>query len=120
MQYFADSSLPTDADLAMDAEELLGYLRNMDSDSFYPMEGIRAQTEAIGDPALPTTEHGAILHWLDATMKDWDQQFPLEEPLAAELRRLRPLVAAQAITETSFLTPGTHPLHQLLNDTAAD
>ena len=99
----------------MDAEELIGYLRNMDYESFYPMGGVLAQTEAIGDPALPTNEQGAILNWLDAAMKDWDQHFPLEEPLATELRRLRPLVAAQAITETSFLTPGTHPLHQLLD-----
>jgi len=115
MQRFADHSLPTDAALAMDAQELLGYLRNMDHDSFYPMEGILAQTEAIGDPAVPTTEQRAILKWLDAAMKDWDQCFPLEEPLATELRRLRPLVAAQAMTENSFLTPGAHPLHQLLD-----
>ena len=83
-QHFADGSLPTDAGLAMDAEELIGYLRNMDYESFYPMEGILAQTEAIGDPALPTKEQGAILHWLDAAMKDWDRHFPFEEPLAAE------------------------------------
>tara|TARA_R110001592_G_scaffold363371_1_gene685772 strand:- start:420499 stop:422385 length:1887 start_codon:yes stop_codon:yes gene_type:complete len=115
MQHFADRSSPIDADLAMDAEELRAYLRNMDYDSFYPTRGVLAQTEAIGDPALPTTQQRAILSWLDAAMQDWDQSFPLEEPLAAELRRLRPLIAAQALTETRFLTPGAHPLHQLLD-----
>lgn len=115
MEYFADPASPTDVDLAMDAEELRSYLRNMDYDSFYPTGGILAQTEAIGDPALPTTQQRAILSWLDTAMQEWDQSFPMEEPLAAELRRLRPLIAAQALTDTSFLTPGTHPLHQLLD-----
>ena len=115
MQHFADNSAHTDADLAMDARELRGYLRNMDYDSYYPMAGILAQTEAIGDPALPATNQRAILNWLDAAMADWDKSFPLEEPLAGELRRLRPIVAAHAIVDDSFLTPGAHPLHQLLD-----
>ena len=114
-QHFAGSSLHTDADLAMDAQELRGYLRNMDFNSYYPMAGILAQTEAIGDPALPATDQRAILNWLDAAMADWDQNFPLEEPLAGELRRLRPLVAAQALEDVSFFTPGAHPVHQLLD-----
>ena len=115
MQRFADSSSPIEADLAMDAEELLGYLRNMDCNKFYVLEGILAQTEAIGDPALPTSEQRAILSWLDAATRDWDQHFALEEPLAGDLRRLRPLVAALAVTEPGFFTPGAHPLHQLLD-----
>jgi hypothetical protein len=119
MQRFADSSLPTDADLPMDVEELLEYLRNLDYDAFYPMEGIISQTEAIGDPALPTAKQQAVLNWLDATMRDWDQSFQLEEPLATEMRRLRSLVAAQAVLESSFFTPGAHPLHQLLDTVQA-
>lgn len=115
MQHFAERCAHTDADLAMDARELRGYLRNMDYNAYYPMAGILAQTEAIGDPALPATDQRAILSWLDAAMADWDQSFPLEEPLAAELRRLRPVIAAQALMDASFLTPGAHPLHQLLD-----
>lgn len=99
----------------MDSDELFSYLRNMDCDQFYPMEGILAQTEAIGDPALPANEHIAILNWLGAVTRDWEQQFPLDEPLAARLRQLRPLLAALAVTDASFLTPGAHPLHQLLD-----
>lgn len=106
---------PGEADLEMALEELLAYLRNLDYDKFDPMPGILAQTEAIGDPALPTSEQTAILNWLGAAIRDWDRHLGLEEPLAAELRRLRPLMAAMAITQPGFLTPGAHPLHQLLD-----
>lgn len=99
----------------MDTQELLGYLREIDHNKFEPMAGILAQTEAIGDPALPSTEHTAILYWLGAATSDWEQHFALEEPLAGQLRRLKPLMAALAVTEASFLTPGAHPLHQLLD-----
>ena len=115
MERYADAASAVDADLAMDAEELYSYLRNMDCDAFYPLEGILAQTEAIGDPAQPTNEQRAVLKWLGAATRDWEQHFSLEEPLAAELRRLRPIVAALAVTDSSFLTPGAHPLHQLLD-----
>jgi hypothetical protein len=115
MARYADVSAPVDPGLAMNTEELLGYLRNIDHNKFEPMEGILAQTEAIGDPALPSTEHTAILHWLGEAMRDWEQHFAPEEPLAGQLRRLKPVVAALAVTEASFLTPGAHPLHQLLD-----
>jgi hypothetical protein len=115
MERYADPTSSIDADLAMDAEELFSYLRNMDYNAYYPMEGILAQTEAIGDPAQPNNEQKAILNWLGAATRDWEKHFSLEEPLAGELRRLRPLVAALAVTDASFLTPGAHPLHQLLD-----
>ena len=115
MQRYGAAASPTEAGLAMDSDELFSYLRNMDCDQFYPMEGILAQTEAIGDPAQPANEQIAILNWLGAVIRDWEQHFPLEEPLAARLRQLRPLLAALAVTEASFLIPGAHPLHQLLD-----
>ena len=96
---------PVDGDLAMDVEELLSYLRNMEYEQFSPLAGVLAQTEAIGDPALPTKEHTAILNWLGTAIQDWEQNFPLEEPLAAGLRRIKPLLAALAVSEPGFMTP---------------
>ena len=115
LQRYADPSLAGDAELAMDEQELLGYLRSMDYDQFTPMEGIIVQAEAIGDPALPGYAHTAILNWLGAAIDEWERDYALEEPLAGELRRLKPLLAALSLTEASFLTPGAHPLHQLLD-----
>jgi hypothetical protein len=104
-----------DTDLAMNTDELLAYLRIIDCDSFTPLQAILAHTEAIGDPAAPSREQTAVLKWVGMAIHDWEQQFPLEEPLAGQLRRLKPLVAAVAVTDHSFLTPGAHPLHQLLD-----
>jgi hypothetical protein len=115
MERYAVPCTPGDPDLVMDAQELLHYLRNVNCDNFRPIEEVLGQTEAIGDPAVPTGAQIAILNWVVAALADWQQHFALEEPLAAELRRLNPLVAAMAVTETRFLTPGEHPLHQLLD-----
>jgi len=101
----------------MSGEELLAYLRSMDHDEYTPLEGVLVQADAIGDPAVPGVEQRAVLTWLGTAFKDWEQHFALEEPLAAELRRLKPLLAALCVADASFLTPGAHPLHQLL-DTA--
>ena len=115
LERFADPNMSGTAELAMDQSELLGYLRNMDYDEFTPLQGILAQAEAIGDPALPNYEQTATLNWLGAALQEWERDFSLEEPLAGELRRLKPLLAALAVTDESFLTPGAHPMHQLLD-----
>ena len=105
----------TDSDLAMNTQELLNYLRNIDCDKFSPLQGVVAQTEAIGDPALPSREQTATLKWVGTAIQEWQQQFPIEEPIAGQLRRVTPLVAAVAVTDPDFFTPGAHPLHQLLD-----
>lgn len=99
----------------MEPGDLFNYLRNIDCDAFDPLEGILEQTEAIGDPAAPSLEQMAIMKWLGCAFSDWQRQFPLEEPLATELRRLKPLLAAVAISEEPFLTPGAHPLHKMMD-----
>ena len=115
VERYTDGCTSNTVAIAMESDELMGYLRNIDDFSLTPMEGILAQTEAIGDPALPTPEQTAILHWLGAAITDWEHRFGLEEPLATQLRRLKPLLAAVAITDQQFYTPGSHPLHQLLD-----
>ena len=99
----------------MPLDELLQYLKDIDNFDLTPLEGVLLQTEAIGDPALPTTQQTAILQWLGTALRDWQQHFPLEEPLASQLRPLGSLAAAMAVADPAFLTPGAHPIHQLLD-----
>jgi hypothetical protein len=99
----------------MPMEELLQYLKNIDNFDLTPLEGILLQTEAIGDPALPTMEQTATLQWLGTALQNWQQHFPLEQPLASQLRPLQSLAAALAVTDPAFLIPGAHPIHRLLD-----
>ena len=104
-----------DAAHAMQMEELLEYLKNADSFDLSPWAYVVGQTELMGDPAVPSREQAATLQWLGNALELWEKQFPLEEPLAAEVRRLMPLSASLAIIDPIFLQPGAHPLHQLLD-----
>jgi Protein of unknown function (DUF1631) len=115
LERYVDPQSNPSAAIAMDVEEIIGYLRNTDDYELTPMDTILSQTEAIGDPSLPTPEDTAILQWLGAALKDWEERFTLEDPLASQLRRLKPLAAILAITDPQFLVPGAHPLHQLLD-----
>jgi hypothetical protein len=99
----------------MDLEEVLSYLRNVEDFQLGPMDAIRAQTEAIGDPSLPTPPQVAILEWLQQSCELLTTNFPIEEPLAATLRKLFPVAAALAITDAHFFLAGAHPLHKLLD-----
>ena len=100
----------------MEREELVGYLRGTADPALTPMQSILAQTESIGDPALPTADEVAILEWVGVAFEEWEKQFPLEPELAADLRRIKPLAAALAIIDPDFLVPGEHPLHRILDD----
>jgi len=104
-----------DAGQTMELDELLGYLKSIDAFELGPIEAVLVQTEAIGDPALPSNEQAAILEWVNVAYSHWEEQFPIEEPLASEFRKLLPLAAALAITEPDFLTPGKHSFHLLMD-----
>lgn len=99
----------------MDIEEVLGYLRGIENYDLGPMDAIRAQTEAVGDPSLPEPDQVATLEWLQNAYALWCEEFPIEEPLAGHLKRILPVAAAQAITDSDFTAPGAHPLHQLFD-----
>jgi hypothetical protein len=99
----------------MKLEELIGYLTDIDDFSVSPWIAVMERTEAIGDPATPSREHTAILRWLGKALEIWEKEFPLESRMANQLRRLKPLAAALAVTDANFLKPGAHPLHQLLD-----
>jgi Protein of unknown function (DUF1631) len=100
----------------MPLDELLDYLKNIDNFSLSPWVALAAQTEAIGDPATPSREQVAVLRWLGKAIELWEKQSPLEGRVAAQVRRLKPLSAALALTDPDFLQPGVHPLHQLLDN----
>ncbi len=115
LQRYAESnSIASDIE-PMEPQELMAYLHGTTDLALTPMQSILAQTESIGDPALPTNEQMAILDWVGSAFDTWEEQFPLEPDLLQELRRLKPLVAALALTEPDFLTPGGHHLHLMLD-----
>lgn len=103
----------------MQLDELLEYIKNIDNFNLSPWVAIQSQIEAMGDPAIPSQEQTAILRWLSKALEIWEQQFPLEGRLAAQVRRLKPLAAALSLTDPGFMKPGTHPLHQLLDSIQA-
>ena len=103
------------ADQTMPLEELLGYLQRSENHQLTPLEAVAEQLEAMGDPTQPTREQGATLAWLGAALQDWEKRYRLERPLADLLLPLKPLIAAQALTDPRFFQPGEHPLHQLLD-----
>jgi hypothetical protein len=100
---------------SMDTEEVLGYLRSIEDYALGPMDAIRAQTEAVGDPSLPQPDQVATLEWLQKAYTLWCEEFPVEEPLATHLKKILPAAAAHAITDSNFTAPGAHPLHQLFD-----
>ncbi|MDZ7783706.1 MAG: DUF1631 family protein [Halioglobus sp.] len=99
----------------MQLEELLGYLRNPKDLDLTPYADLLGQTEQMGDPALPSQEQTATLRWIGEAVHQFEKRFPLEEPLASQVRRLKPLAASIALVEPDFHQPDAHPLHQLLD-----
>ena len=102
-------------DPIMPVEDLLGYLKNPSDLDLTPYADLLNQTEAMGDPALPSWEHTVILRWFGEAWHFYEQRFPLEEPLTSTIRKLKPLAATFAITDPDFMQPDVHPLHQLLD-----
>lgn len=114
LQQFADD-LQAAVQQAMDWDELLGYIRAIEDFDQHPLEGVLAQTEVIGDPALPKPAERAVLRWVGASFDAWEQRFPLETELMTRLRALKPVLARAALSDAAFFKPGFHPLHQLLD-----
>lgn len=109
-------SVPEPADShVLSSEEVLDYLKNTSDFGAAPLAAIMAQTEAIGDPAVPSREQASILAWLGRAFELWEREYPLEAPLPEQLRSLKPLCAALAVSDNRFLQPGAHPLHQFLD-----
>jgi hypothetical protein len=99
----------------MPEAELLRYIKNANQFELNPMEAVLAQTEAIGDPAVPCLEHMAKMQWVSMAFSRWEEYFPVEEPLSNAFRKLLPIGAALAITDPDFMIPGEHSFHKLLD-----
>ncbi|MFT6274598.1 MAG: hypothetical protein ACJAZ0_000687 [Halioglobus sp.] len=99
----------------MPEAELLRYIKNANQFELNPMEAVLAQTEAIGDPAVPCLEHMAKMQWVSMAFSRWEEYFPVEEPLTNAFRKLLPIGAALAITDPVFMIPGEHSFHKLLD-----
>lgn len=115
LRKYADPDHPRQFGQEMEREELLGYLKNYENTALAPLEAVLAQTEIIGDPALPTDADCAALRWAGAAFDLWEETFPLEDELAAQMRKLKPSVAIAAVFDTDFYTPGAHPLHRIFD-----
>ena len=100
-------------------DELLGYLRNTADAALSPMQSVLEQIESTGNPARPTAEQAAKLQWIGAAFASWIRDFPLEQPLCAQLQRLQPLAASLAIADPDFLVPGGHSLHLVMDQLQA-
>jgi uncharacterized protein DUF1631 len=115
LQKYADPHHSSQAGQLMDREELLGYLRTSDNPELAPLDGVLAQTEVIGDPAVPTEADSAGLKWIETAFDLWEKSFPLEPELAAQLKKLKPVAAVSAVLDADFYIPGAHPLHRILD-----
>ncbi len=103
------------ADQNLDLMQAIKYFRDVEDIENGTLEALEARTAADGDPGVLTREQRALLRWLDAAWARFEQSSPLEESLAWELRRLKPLAAAVTLADPRFSTPGEHPLHDILD-----
>jgi hypothetical protein len=114
-----ESGSPPPAAEILDHATLLQRLRNVGDPSQGALESIQIQGQAAGDLRQPAPEDAARLRWADAAFTLWECDFPLDPELSMRLRRLKPLCAGLAVVDTTFLVPGRHPLHRLLDSVQA-
>jgi hypothetical protein len=110
---YAPAHSADEVGLALD--EIFDYLKKIDNFELATLAAILEQTEAIGDPGLPSGEQIALVNWLDAAFSHWEKQYPIEEPLASMFKKMRPLAIALAITDPTFSTPGAHCFHLIMD-----
>ena len=115
LESFADPAVSSQGGQAMPRDDLIGYIRANDKHELDPLEAVLTQTDLIGDPALPIPEDSAALAWIGSAYKYWETNHPLDETLAAQLRRLKSVLALMALADPQFYTPGVHPLHQTMD-----
>lgn len=96
-------------------DQLIRLLGKLGDDATSPLISLRRQAESEGASGSLEPVHGSIVEWLTLSFDHWEDHYPLEQKLALELRKLLPLAIALAVSDEHFLTPGAHPLHQLLD-----
>ncbi len=116
---YADNDAPSSELLLAGPEELIQYLRTTRDTALSPLQSVLKQAESSGNLTLPSAEQAAILRWAGRAFDEWERDYPLEEPLRTQLRRLKPLVASLAIADPDFFIPGRHPLHLMMDNLQA-
>jgi len=116
---YADNGAASSGSPVTGQEALIEYLRTARDTALSPIQSVLIQAESIGNPARPSAEQAAILRWAGRAFDDWERDFPLEQPLRTQLRRLKPLVASLAIADPDFFIPGDHPLHLMMDSLQA-
>ena len=117
--FASKSSGPPAVTDILDHATLLQRLRNFADPAQGTLESIQIQGQAAGDLRQPAPGDAARLRWADAAFTLWEYDFPLDPELTKLLRRLKPLCAALAVVDSTFLVPGRHPLHRLLDSVQA-
>ena len=115
LERYASTIGDIELEQVLDLPEILEYLGNVGACEEGTLNAILVQTEAIGDPGLPSKEQQAILHWLDDAFAYWQEHFPIEQPMASTIGHLQPLAAALALSNPAFLIPGAHSFHLMLD-----
>ncbi|MEM6485829.1 MAG: DUF1631 family protein [Pseudomonadota bacterium] len=96
-------------------DELISFLaRSRDTDSSV-IATIRRQVAKENRNADLSAADQAVLSWVAEAFNDWSENFPIENPLGDQIKRLQPLAVAVAITDDRFFEPGNHDLHLLLD-----
>lgn len=117
LESFAPGSAnhPATAGLYLTDTKLLDYCARYTQVDEFPLDAISQQCDDVGETLGPSPEHSAVLCWLGIALQYWEQHYPLESDIANKLRQLRPLLTLCAVTNDTFLIPGAHPLHQLMD-----
>lgn len=109
---------PQDAALSTDSlsrETLVGFLaKSKDTDSS-PLATIKRRAAKENRKPHLRPEDQAALTWICEAFDEWEEHYPLEQPLKDHIHRLLPLAIAMALKDDAFYTPGSHPLHRLLD-----
>jgi hypothetical protein len=95
-------------------ERITGYLRELAGADDPPLRVIRRRAANDGGAQLGPAD-AATVEWITLAFDGWNRDYPVEAPLCDTLHRLLPLAIAVALKEPSFFTPGSHPLHTLLD-----
>ncbi|WP_439102310.1 DUF1631 family protein [Congregibacter sp.] len=107
-----DGALTTDA---LSREELIEFLAKSKDTNSTPLATIKRHAAKQNLKPDLRPEDQATLVWVCDAFDEWEDHYPLEQPLKDHLRRLLPLAAAMALKDDAFYTPGSHKLHRLLD-----
>ena len=100
---------------ALTVDEIIGYLGPATDQPEPILQHVLAGAEAMGDPALPSSEHTALMHWIDEAFALFQSKFALEAEIQNKVVALKGTLVKAALMDPAFTIPGAHPLHQLID-----